>query len=252
MTASLVFFGFTGLGDVTRHPEYNEWHQLDHLPENMLLPGVLWGDRWVRSPDCESTTQRHGSPQPDYDYALMYWFMEPETASVDAWRALAARSIQWGRRPELGWIRRSPLGFFRPVKGYVHPRVLVSADALPMRPHRGVHVSLTRVEQPESPAAVEEFAWDDRTVMPQLLERPGVAGGWIFSFAAPPGGFGAIASTDDPAPGQVRLRLLFLDGEPNEVDTAVDRPTGSVQEPLFASSFRTISPWQWNWFEKDS
>jgi hypothetical protein len=34
-----VFFSFVELTDPSQHRAYNEWHQLDHRPENLLLPG---------------------------------------------------------------------------------------------------------------------------------------------------------------------------------------------------------------------
>ena len=45
----LVFFSFAALDDPgpDHHRRYNEWHQLDHRPENLALPGVAWGDRWA-------------------------------------------------------------------------------------------------------------------------------------------------------------------------------------------------------------
>ncbi|ANH36663.1 hypothetical protein I601_0209 [Nocardioides dokdonensis FR1436] len=45
----LVFFSFIRLeeGSAEDHRAYNRWHQLDHRPENLALPGVAWGDRPV-------------------------------------------------------------------------------------------------------------------------------------------------------------------------------------------------------------
>ena len=51
MFSERAFFSFIELTDPDRHREYNEWHQLDHRPENLLLPGVAWGDRWARRRD---------------------------------------------------------------------------------------------------------------------------------------------------------------------------------------------------------
>lgn len=51
MFSERAFFSFIELTDPERHRGYNEWHQLDHRPENLLLPGVAWGDRWARRRD---------------------------------------------------------------------------------------------------------------------------------------------------------------------------------------------------------
>ena len=69
MLARKAFFSFTGINDPAKHRDYNEWHQLDHRPENLALPGVVWGERWVHSPDCAavavlSFTARDASAAP--------------------------------------------------------------------------------------------------------------------------------------------------------------------------------------------
>jgi len=266
--AHRVFFGFIGLEDRSKHKEYNEWHQLDHLPENLVLPGVAWGDRWVRSPDCVAAGTAPDPAHADHDYAVMYWFREPADASIAAWRELNESSVHWGRRPELAWARRRPVGFFVPVKGYVHPRVLVSPEALPFRPHRGVHVTLTRVTSPESPDAVEHFKEYDRVRMPQLLECPGVAGAWTFRYAGGSGGLGAGAATAPAGSGAVAasgtmvLRLLYLDGDPIETsalmaqresawaDAARPSARPRAEELLFTGPLRSIVPWEWDWFDR--
>ena len=47
-----VFTEITPGGD---HRAYNEWHQLDHMPEQFPIPGVAHGQRWVCSPACAAT-----------------------------------------------------------------------------------------------------------------------------------------------------------------------------------------------------
>ena len=46
MKAAFGFFSFTEVTDPAEHRAYNEWHQLDHLPEQFPLPGVVYGQRW--------------------------------------------------------------------------------------------------------------------------------------------------------------------------------------------------------------
>ena len=48
----LGFFSFTEITDPSEHRSYNEWHQLDHMPEQYPLPGVVFGQRWVSTPAC--------------------------------------------------------------------------------------------------------------------------------------------------------------------------------------------------------
>ena len=48
MFASRTYFSLSVIEHADRHLDHNLWHQLDHRPENLLLPGVAWGDRWVQ------------------------------------------------------------------------------------------------------------------------------------------------------------------------------------------------------------
>ena len=53
MTARKVvagFFSFTEITDPAEHRAYNEWHQLDHMPEQLPLDGIAYGQRWVSTP----------------------------------------------------------------------------------------------------------------------------------------------------------------------------------------------------------
>jgi len=46
----LGFFSFTEITDPGEHHSYNEWHQLDHMPEQFPLDGIAYGQRWVSTP----------------------------------------------------------------------------------------------------------------------------------------------------------------------------------------------------------
>src|SRR6185437_10997403 len=171
--AHRVFFSFASVTDPARHRDYNQWHQLDHRPENLLLDGVRWGERWVRTPDCIAASQVTDDRLADVHYVNLYWFATPADRSIVEWQELAERSFQWGRRPEGEWATRPLMGFFSTVKGYAAPRVQVSADALPFRPNLGVVATVTRVADPHGPAAARRFAWHDQVAIPALLADPG-------------------------------------------------------------------------------
>ena len=36
------FFSFTEITDPAEHRAYNEWHQLDHMPEQLPIPGIVY------------------------------------------------------------------------------------------------------------------------------------------------------------------------------------------------------------------
>jgi hypothetical protein len=245
--AERAFFSLSKLPDRSDHRAFNEWHQLDHRPENLVLPGVFWGERWVRSPDLcvlVPTPEEMGSAQ----YANMYWFRGPWQDSVAEWTELAENSRHWGRRFDIGVSARCFTGFFRPVKGYAAARVLVSPEALICRPARGIRVTLSRL----SGTAVQQqaiAAWYDRERIPRCLECHGVAGAW--TLITDP----AIQTLGIDAPEGVTLRILFLDDDPESVearlaDRTSDHPDESLEEVLFDGYLRTIEPWHWSWFDR--
>ena len=44
------FFSFTEITDPNEHHSYNEWHMLDHMPEQYPIAGIAYGQRWVSTP----------------------------------------------------------------------------------------------------------------------------------------------------------------------------------------------------------
>ncbi len=255
----LAFFSLVTLDHASQadHVTYNRWHQLDHRPENLALPGVAWGDRWRRTP-ADKDASRAAAEHADTDYLAMYWFREPLAESVRDWVRLGEDSFQWGRGPLLPGVRRSLLAFFRPVRGYASRDALVSPSVLPYRPNLGVHLSLYRLLDPHSPSAHEHHAWEDRVLMPRLTEIEGVSGGWTFTFSHDQADSSLpINSEATHAPDTMRLRLLYLaDRDPAATAADVDRRTTQAQEQfvgvgqpadtqeLLSTTVRTIVPWQ--------
>jgi hypothetical protein len=244
--APLAFFSFVRLDDRSLHQEYNRWHQLDHRPENLALPGVAWGDRWEVRPEYAELAD--GSLAGAVDFVAMYWFREPVEQSVAAWDALGEASFQWGRGPLIAGIHRSMLAFFRPVKGYVAPRALVDPEALPYRPNRGIHLTATRFADPHGGEAHEAHRSEDRELIPALLEVDGVAGAWTFSFSHPQR-HSSLPFDETPAdpPGSVRIRLLYLEDDPATVAPflrAVEDEFPAGGERMLSTPVKTIIPWQ--------
>lgn len=255
-TTPLAFFSFVSLttGGSAEHRAYNEWHQLDHRPENLALPGVAWGDRWKRSDELKqlgSAAESHA----DTDYVAMYWFNAPARSSVAAWDQLGEDSYQWGRGPLIPGVERRMLAFFKPVKGYVAASSLVGPEVIAYRPNRGLWINVTREEKPHSALTHARHQYTDRVRMPALMELPGVAGAWTFSFShgqqhttLP---FSGASSAEEP--GSLRIELVYLDGEVTatsralaEVEAALDSgapdPTGA--STVLRGPVSTIVPWQ--------
>lgn len=258
MFAKKTFFSVMGVTDPTRHREYNEYHQLDHRPENLLLPGVAWGDRWVRSPDCVPASKGSDRNFDDAHYVAMYWLYEPLQQSLKQWTDLGELAWQWGRRPDMPWRKNHFQKFMDPLKGYVAPRVLVSHEALVYRPVRGMHFTLSRFRKHDAEVH-ETLKWYDRVRFPDLLSCRGVAGAWSFvteDLLKPDRD--TTSSYDDAS--WTRVTLLYLDEDPLDVmadiqrhdraNKARTRDTSAVEDVLFATPLRTIVPWQWDWFGK--
>ncbi|KUI01162.1 hypothetical protein AU190_17105 [Mycolicibacterium acapulense] len=251
----LVFFSFVSLtdGGPDEHRRYNEWHQLDHRPENLALPGIAWGDRWSRPADCRVASISEPA-QADTDYVAMYWFRSPVEQSVREWEQLGADSFQWGRGPIIPGVRRTVLAFFRPVKGYAAASALVSPAVIPYRPNRGLYLTMTRFANPYGADTHSHYQWEDRVLFPALLDLDGVAGAWTFTLDRHQDNALGLRSHEAADPrGGLRVRMLYLDDEP--VATA-DRirgceegarrgyPEALLGDVVIATPLRTIIPWQ--------
>lgn len=249
MLSDHAFFSFVEISDPAQHREYNEWHLYDHRPENLALPGVAWGDRWARRKGAESAAPHRGeTPYTETDYVAMYWFHKPHQDAVAEWFKLGSDSFQWGRGPDVPGVVRRLTAFFTPVKGYAHQRVLVRPDVLPYRPNQGLHVTLSHLPEPHSRETHALHRWYDRVRIPKLLEIPGVAGAWTFSLSEvlPQ----SRTETPDYPPGSLRIRLLYLDGEPEAVTREINDAERSDTDPagtervLLSAPVHTIVPFR--------
>jgi hypothetical protein len=119
----------------------------------------------------------------------------------------------------------------RTVSISLAPRVLISREAVPYRPNRGVYVE---VEELASGIA----GTDERhgSYLDSLCAVAGVAGAWSFA--------------DDSR----RITVSWLDAPPLEVNTRLAgvvsyRRAGSPHRTVFAGPLQTITPWEWDWFD---
>jgi hypothetical protein len=158
----LGFFSFTEVTDPSAHRAYNEWHRLDHLPEQFSLDGVLFGQRWVATPACQAARVAVSTLLQPCHYMTLYLMRDPDV--IPGFFDLA----QELRRADRFFAeRRAHLsGPFDVRDRWVSPRVLVSADVVPHRPARGIYVV---VGPPMDGAA--------------MVAHTGVAGAWAFADA---------------------------------------------------------------------
>jgi hypothetical protein len=207
------FFSFTEVTDPREHRSYNEWHQLDHMPEQFPLRGIAYGQRWVSTPACRAARAASTELLDPIQYVTLYLMTEPVDETLRDFFALGKELHEQDRFHQ---HRKAHLsGPFSLVATAAAARVLISAEAVPFRPHRGIYV----VVQPTDPLAMSVDA---------AVSMPGVAGTWAF------------------ADEQLRITVMWCDGDVLDVAARV----GKIDGAEFAGPFETITPWQWDWFDQ--
>jgi hypothetical protein len=211
------FFSFTEITDPNEHHSYNEWHMLDHMPEQYPLPGIVYGQRWVSTPACRADRAVSGAMLDPIHYVTLYLMQDPLDETLRDFYRLG-RELHDANRFHLHRQARLS-GAFPLEHACASQRVLISAAAVPYRPNRGVYV----VVQALDAAAIDLDAW---------CASPGVAGVWSF------------------ADGERRVTVAWLDDDPRSVAPALALPDLAGVE--FAGPFETITPWKWTWFDHAS
>jgi hypothetical protein len=205
------FFSFTEITDPREHRSYNEWHMLDHMPEQYPLDGIAFGQRWVSTPSCRAARATSGPQLDPIHYVTLYLMTEPVDRTLEEFYALGRELHRLQRFHQHRKARLS--GPFLLADTAVSPRVLISAEAVPYRPNRGVYVAV----QPIGAPPVDLAAW---------CATDGVAGAWAFA--------------DDAR----RITVAWLDGDPPAAALS------GAPDAEFAGPFETITPWQWDWFDE--
>jgi len=209
-----VTHGFVSFTEVEagHHRSYNEWHLFDHMPEQFPLAGVVFGQRWVLTPELR--THMHATaPLDRTHYFTLYLLAEPIQDTLRQFRTLAVELREKGRFHE-----QRTAHLFGPLvvnNCVASPSALVSAEAVPYRPNRGVHVSV-------SDAPVE------------AIGLPGVAGAWTFN----------ATSLSPPELQGMTLTVAWLDEDAESVAPEL------AQHATFSATFAAIDPLgSWDWFE---
>jgi hypothetical protein len=230
----LGFFSFTEITDPGEHRSYNEWHQLDHMPEQYPLDGVAYGQRWVSTPACRAARAVSEPPLDSIHYMTLYLMTEPVERTLREFMQLGRDLHAVGR---FHLHRRAQLSGPLPLRdAAVAPSVLISAEAVPYRPNLGVYVEVE--ELPDGDDAATSEAVIGGVHLPALCALPGVAGAWSF------------------ADGHRRVTVTWLEAPPlamNDLITPIvaNRRESSQGRTIFAGPLETITPWQWAWFDSD-
>jgi hypothetical protein len=232
----LGFFSFTEVTDPTAHRAYNEWHRLDHLPEQYSLDGLLFGQRWVCTPACRDARVAVSPLLQSCHYMTLYLMRGPDV--LPGFFDLAQRL----RRADRFFAeRRAHLsGHFEVQDRWVSPRVTVSAAVIPHRPARGIYV----VVGPRLDGAA-------------MVAHEGVAGAWAFTDADPDPDADPDADTDADADHdpQRTITVAFIDGDLTTTAQALGRwcldhspATGRPME--WAGPLAGLDTDTYDWFDR--
>ena len=214
-------------------------HQLDHMPEQYQIPGLVLGQRWRSSPECNRARAVESEQLAPVRHAVCYLMTEPVQRTLDDFFELGRRLAELGRYPH---PRRSLLlGAFHVLATYAAPRALISGEVVPYRPNRGIYLL---VEQPTDLARLDAWLrWGHEENLPELVSMDGVAGAWTYTSSP-------LYRRETSTPGEYRVTACYLDEDPATVAeglrSLLDRRWRDAPvKPLLAAPFETLVPGQW-------
>ena len=171
------FFSLTSGAVGGDDASYLEWHLLDHLPEQYSIPGIRLGTRWRADDECVALRLEASDDLAAVRHAVSYLMTDPVDDTLRAFARLGRHTAEAGRLP----VRAAShlLGAYHLLQAHASPRVLVSAEAIPFRPHLGVLLLVESIRG--EPGDVAAWArWHHAEHVPALLAAPGVAGVLVF------------------------------------------------------------------------
>lgn len=247
------FFAVTEHNDPNGHRDYNWWHSSDHIPENLALEGVVLGTRWAAPRRFMDARIAVHPGFKDHQYLVHYLMTEPIEETLKLFSQLGASTRALGRFYGSRTILAATHNNF--IKGYVSPRIDISPDALPWRPHTGVFVVMKDI----SGRRQEIAQWHDRVHIPDVLNVRGVMGCYWFQSR----GDAHASAGDIGNPPNRQTFLYYLDEDPLEVMeelrakaqewSAAGRllDTDGASELILAGPYETIAdPRSYDWNER--
>lgn len=162
--------------DPNGHLEWNWWHSSDHIPENLALDGVALGTRWIAPKTLMDARMAVHPGLARTQYLVHYLFKDPVEQSLTDFSALGAQLRAVGRMYEKTDIPLAATAIF--LKGFVAPRIEISPEALPYRPHKGILAIMVDFEGDKDHQ--ESSRWFDRVHVPDMLTVKGITGAYWF------------------------------------------------------------------------
>jgi hypothetical protein len=235
------FFSLTHASPTGDDRPYLEWHQLDHMPEQYQLPGLVLGQRWASTPECRRARAAEVEGWSSVEHAVCYLMGEPVDQTVDEFLHLGRELAEVGRYPQVMPSRYR--GALQLVEAVAAQRVLVSSQVVPFRPHRGVYLV---VDEPEGGREEELLRGMRAEVVPELVSVPGVAGVWSYSTSP---SMRRRMFTE----GDLRVTVCYLDDGPVAVAGRLSETVERLwaRQParlLLAAPFESVLRWDWEHF----
>ena len=221
---------------------YLEWHQMDHMPEQYQLPGLLLGQRWASTPACRASRAAGIDGWSTVEHVVCYLMGNPVGETLDEFFALGRHLAELGRFPHT--LPSQYRGGLRLLETLAARRVLISPEVVPFRPHQGIYLI---VEEPTDRPSQDAHAQRTHVeLLPELVSVPGVAGAWVF---------GTTPSIRWPmfSEGDYRMTVCYLDDDPASVGErlapVLDRwwSTAPVR-PVLGAPFESMVIWDWDRF----
>jgi hypothetical protein len=78
---------------------YLAWHQLDHMPEQYQLPGMIHGQRWVSNDACRAARAAASGVFEHVHHVVLYLMGDPVEQTIDDFFDLGSRLAHLGRFP---------------------------------------------------------------------------------------------------------------------------------------------------------
>ena len=221
---------------------YLAWHQLDHMPEQYQLPGLLLGQRWASTAACEKVRAAAVDSWAETAHVVCYLMGNPVDETLDEFMTLGRVLAEKGRMAPA--LPRQYIGGLRLLEALAAPRTLVSDEVVPYRPHSGIYLI---VEEPTGEVTQDDYLQLLHTdVLPTLVSVPGVAGALTF---------GTTPAIRLPSftPGSYRITTCYLDDDPATVGERLAPVLERIWEdapvrPVLAAPFESMMIWDWDRF----
>jgi len=236
------FFSLTRRSSSGDDRSYLRWHQLDHMPEQYRLPGMILGQRWASTPQCRSSRAAEVGDWSKVEHVVCYLIGDPVDRTLEEFFTLGRTLREMGR-----FSQRMPAQYaaaLRLLECHVAPRALVHPEVVPFRPNCGVYVI---VEEPTDTSLWDAYLRRSHAeLLPEVVAVDGIAGIWVF---------GTTPSLERPecTPGDYRITLCYLDREPTEVGSRIapilqKAWDGAPSRPVLAAPFESMMKWDWDRF----